>query len=295
MIASVPFDLQVHDTYFIVAHFHYVIIGGVVFPLFGAFFLWFPKVTGRMLDERLGKLQFWLFFVGVNVTFFPMHLLGLDGMPRRVYTYLPETGWGDLNLLATVGSWVIATSVLVFLANVVKSLRTGATAGANPWGAPTLEWATTSPPDPWNFTRVPAVDSRTPLWAASERGDRPVVTGLRTDRREYLCTTALDAVPDSRHELPEESYWPLAMAIAVGVTFIGAVWRFYMYGVGFALGVIAFAGWAWPRGTKPEDVVRSEREERAARREAQRGEAPRGEAQRMSDEPVPPTLRPEAP
>src|SRR5687768_13607607 len=144
MVASVPFDLQVHDSFFVVAHLHYVILGGVVFPLFGALYLWFPKITGRMLSESLGKWHFALFFIGTNVTFFPMHLLGMDGMPRRVYTYLPGTGWGDLNLLATVGSWIIAASVLVFVANVIVSLRSGAHAGDDPWGGPTLEWATAS-------------------------------------------------------------------------------------------------------------------------------------------------------
>jgi len=268
MIASVPFDLQVHDTYFIVAHFHYVILGGVVFPLFGAFYLWFPKVTGRMLSETLGKWHFWLFFIGVNLTFFPMHILGLDGMPRRVYTYLPEMGWGDLNLLATVGATIIATSVAVFLVNAAISLRAGAVAGANPWGAPTLEWATTSPPPPWNFRYIPAVESRSPLWEPAEHG-LPVVTGLRTDRREYLVTTALDAVPDSRHDLPEESIWPLVMALAIGVTFIGAVFTPWGYVVGFAFSVVAFAGWGWPRGTKPEDQVTRGRLPRGAAPEGQ--------------------------
>ena len=122
MVASVPFDQQVHDTYFIVAHFHYVLIGGAVFPLFGAFYYWFPKMTGRMLSERLGRWNFWLFFIGMNVTFFPMHQLGLEGMPRRVYTYLPETGWGDLNLLATIGAATIAASMLIFVINVIRSL-----------------------------------------------------------------------------------------------------------------------------------------------------------------------------
>src|SRR3982751_121406 len=123
MLASVPFDQQVHDSYFVVAHFHYVLIGGGVFPLFGAFYYWFPKMTGRMLSERLGRWNFWLFFIGMNLTFFPMHQLGLEGMPRRIYTYLPETGWGELNLLASIGAVTIAVSVLVFLANVARSLR----------------------------------------------------------------------------------------------------------------------------------------------------------------------------
>lgn len=258
MVASVPFDLQVHDSYFIVAHLHYVILGGVVFPLFAAIYLWFPKVTGRLLDERLGKWQFWLFFLGVNVTFFPMHLLGLDGMPRRVYTYLPETGWGPLNLLATVGSWIIAASIVVFLVNVIRSVRGGAIAGPNPWGAPSLEWAAASPPEPWNFRRLPVVESHTPLWTAAERGVLPVVEGLRIDRREILVTSAMDAVPDNRHEHPNESIWPLVMALAMGVTFIGAIFTPWAYVVGFVCAMGAFAGWAWPRARDrdEESVVR---------------------------------------
>jgi hypothetical protein len=243
----------VHDTYFIVAHFHYDIIGGVVFPLFGAFYYWIPKVTGRMLSETLGKWHFWLFFVGVNVTFFPMHILGLHGMPRRVYTYLPEMGWGNLNLLATVVSWIIASSIIVFLANMARSVRHGAIAGSDPWSAPSLEWATTSPPEPWNFTHTPVVESRAPLW--TNEGALPVVTGLRTDRREFLVTTALDAEPDNRHEHPGPSIWPLVMALAIGVTFIGAVFTPWAYVAGFACSVVAFAGWAWPRGGNPEEQV----------------------------------------
>jgi cytochrome c oxidase subunit I+III len=254
MVASVPFDLQVHDTFFVVAHLHYVILGGVVFPLFGALYLWFPKITGRMLSERLGKWHFALFFIGTNVTFFPMHLLGMDGMPRRVYTYLPGTGWGDLNLLATVGSWIIAASVLVFVANVIISLRGGAHAGDDPWGGPTLEWATASPPPRWNFQHIPIVDGRSPLWIAG--AEMAVATGLRSDRREILVTTALDAIPDNRHDHPSESIWPLLMALAIAVTFISAIFTPWGYVYGFTLTMLCFAGWAWPRGTKPEETVK---------------------------------------
>src|SRR5690606_32726347 len=138
MVASVPFNQQAHDSYFIVAHLHYVQIGAFVFPLFAAFYFWFPKVTGRMLCERGGKTNFWLFFIGVNVTIFPRHFLGLMGMTRRVYTYAPETGWGPLNLLATAGAVLIAISVLTFLGNIAWSLRHGAIAGDDPWNAHTL-------------------------------------------------------------------------------------------------------------------------------------------------------------
>jgi cytochrome c oxidase subunit 1 len=189
MIASVPFDLQVHDTYFIVAHFHYVILGGVLFPLFGACYLYFPKITGRLMSETLGRWHFWLFFVGVNVTFFPMHLLGLDGMPRRVYTYLPEMGWGRLNLISSLGAVVIVSSVAVFLCNVIASARTGAVAGANPWGAPGLEWATSSPP-PSTAARgsCSAAAGRSSTAPAARRPPtrataRPTGSGRRSARR----------------------------------------------------------------------------------------------------------------
>jgi cytochrome c oxidase subunit I+III len=244
MVASVPIDLQVHDTYFVVAHFHYVILGGVVFPLFGALYMWFPKMTGRMLSERLGRWHFALFFIGVNLAFFPMHLLGLEGMPRRVYTYLPEMGWGNLNFLSTVGAGIVATSVLVFIVNVLVSIRRGEVAGPNPWRAPSLEGAAQSPPQRWNFTHLPTVNGRHPLWEDAETS--AVVIGLREDRREVLTTSLLDAVPEGRHPHPVETIWPLVMALAVGVTFIGAVFTPWAYVIGFALGSVAFAGWAWP-------------------------------------------------
>ena len=258
MVASVPFDQQVHDTYFIVAHFHYVLIGGAVFPLFGAVYYWFPKVTGRMLSERLGRWQFWLFFVGVNLTFFPMHQLGFEGMPRRVYTYLAETGWGSLNLLASVGAAIIALSVLFFLINVARSLRGGSPASRDPWGAATLEWAAASPPRPYNFAFIPVVKDLGPLWTFP--GELPAVTGLRTDVRDVLLTTLIDARPDSRHRHPTPSIWPFLAGIATGIFFIALVFTPWGAVIGVPILAAAFFGWAWPRGQDHREQVSVEAE-----------------------------------
>ncbi|MDP9369229.1 MAG: cytochrome c oxidase subunit I [Chloroflexota bacterium] len=163
MVGSIPFDEQVHDTHFVVAHFHYVLIGGAVFPLFGAVYYWFPKVTGRLLSETMGKSSFWLAFVGFNLTFFPLHLVGFRGMPRRYYTYPEALGVGDLNLLSSVSAFVLAAGFGLTFVNMFWSWRNGAEAGANPWGAGTLEWAVPSPPPPYNFAALPVVRHRYPL------------------------------------------------------------------------------------------------------------------------------------
>ncbi|HXG92891.1 MAG TPA: cytochrome c oxidase subunit I [Blastocatellia bacterium] len=249
MLAAVPLDLQVHDTFFVVAHFHYVLIGGAVFPLFGAFYYWFPKWTGRMLSERVGKWNFWLLFIGFNLTFFPMHQLGLQGMPRRVYTYQEGTGWANLNALASIGAVIIATSVVIFIANVLWSCRNGLAAGNNPWESDTLEWDTQSPPPPYNFVFPPTVNSRTPMWTRT--ADTPVVTGLRSECREVLLTNPLDAEPDRRYEMPGPSIWPLMLALGVGVTFIVVIFTPWGIPIGGTLCAIALIGWFWS-GNRPE-------------------------------------------
>ena len=164
--AAVPVDFAIHDTYWVVAHIHYVLFGGSVFAIFGGIYYWFPKMTGRMLNETLGKVQFVIMFVGFNLTFFPMHQLGLAGMPRRIADYSASAGWSELNLVATIGGFVIAASLLPFFWNVLISLRNGKIAGDDPWGGNTLEWATTSPPPAYNFDHLPEIRSERPVFDA---------------------------------------------------------------------------------------------------------------------------------
>jgi cytochrome c oxidase subunit I+III len=254
MLAAVPLDLQVHDTFFVVAHFHYVLIGGAVFPLLGGLFYWYPKMTGRMPSEALGKLSFWLVFLGFQITFFPQHILGLQGMPRRVYTYLPETGWGDLNMLSTVGAFILGLGVLVFVINMVASRVSGPLAGDDPWGADTLEWATSSPPPPYNFQYLPTVGARAALWNLRE--DQPVVTGLRSDRREFLITNLMDADPDHRQVSPGPTIWPFFLSLGVGVTFIVGIFTPWGLPIGAVPVAISLVGWFWPRGDQGHKILK---------------------------------------
>jgi cytochrome c oxidase subunit I+III len=244
MIASVPFDLQVHDTYFIVAHFHYVLIGGAVFPLLGAIYFWFPKFAGRVLDERLGKLSFWCAFIGFNVAFFPMHHLGFVGMPRRIHTYPTELGWGSTNAVIFGGVMLLTLGMVLFLVNVIVALRRKPDAPADPWQADSLEWATSSPPPNYNFFRIPIVQGRWPNW---DKREERVVLGLASDRREVLVTSSLDAIPLGKAILPGPTAWPLALAVSVSITFIGVIFTLWVVPFGMLLAFISITGWMWPR------------------------------------------------
>jgi cytochrome c oxidase subunit 1 len=255
IIASVPLDLELHDTYFIVAHFHYVLIGGAVFPLLGILTYWFPKITGRMMSETLGKIGFWILFLGFQLAFFPMHFAGLLGMPRRVYTYPAGQGLELPNLLSTIGAFAVASAVLVFVLNGLWSLYRGAIAPPNPWDASTLEWATSSPPPVYNFEHIPVVESRTPLW--DEKGELPVVTGLRVDDKEMLLTTVVAATPDLREPIPQASPWPFIGACATAILFITSIFSPWAIVFGAIPTGLALLAWFWPKEIKrePEPVI----------------------------------------
>ena len=257
MTAAVPFDLQLTDTYFVVAHLHYVLVGINVFPVIGAVYYWFPKMTGKLMNERLGKWGFWISFVGTNLVFFPMHLLGMMGMPRRIYTYAAEMGWGPLNLLETVGAFVLVFGMLLFFINVLISYRGGLAAGNNPWDAPTLEWATTSPPPAYNFAVIPTIASRHPLWEdrLQDSVSRSTFANglLLSDGRETVGTTVLDAQPDIVLRMPGDSYAPLVLAITLTLAFFGLLaGSAWLSASGFAGAVASIMMWLWPDAKSPE-------------------------------------------
>lgn len=251
MVATAPFDLQAHDSFFVVAHFHYVLIGGVVFPLFGGLHHWFPKLSGRMPNEAAGKTSFWLMFIGFNVTFFPQHWLGLQGMARRVYTYDANLGWETANLLSTIGSFVLAAGFAVFLGNLVWSWRAGPPAPDDPWGADSLEWSTSSPPPSYNFEHIPTVSSTSPLWDRRPADLPPeVAQGVLAvsrpwrGRREVIRTSVLDARPEAIVALPGPSYWPLIAALALSVSVVGVLVDWWVLaGVAGVATVGAIIGW----------------------------------------------------
>jgi len=244
MHASPPVDTQHSDTYFVVAHLHYVLFGGSIFGLMAGIYYWFPKLTGRMLGEGFGVFHFWLMFIGMNLTFGPMHIVGILGMPRRIYTYSESSGWDNLNRLETLGALILAVSIIVFLTNVIRSLRNGEIAGDDPWDARTLEWSISSPPPVYNFAVIPVVYSKEPFWDhkypefAHEEPPKNAVAPVAED-------------PASIH-MPNPSYWPIIVAfgaaLAAGLALIDP-WYAAIGGVITLLGVY---GWVFePAG--PEE------------------------------------------
>ncbi|HJP66516.1 MAG TPA: cytochrome c oxidase subunit I [Actinomycetota bacterium] len=254
MVAVLPFDWQVTDSYFVVAHFHYVLNGAVVFPIFGAIYYWMPKMTGRMLSEKLGKWSFWVMFIGFNITFFPMHILGFLGMPRRIYTYNNGLGWDGLNAMVSIGSAIFGLGTAITLFNWVWSRWRGQRAGDNPWDADSLEWSTTSPPPHYNFAAIPLVASRHPLWDQNPlpfatSGTEPETEGLGSEGavdRETPITSGIDTRPEGNLEIPHETYLPFAVGVGLAVLFVGLLVNATLIGVaGIALAVVAVLWWAW--------------------------------------------------
>jgi cytochrome c oxidase subunit 1 len=251
--AIVPSDTQQTDTYYIVAHFHYVLFGGSIFGLFAGVYYWYPKFTNKLLDERLGKLHFVLMLIGFNLTFGPFHVLGLQGMPRRIYTYPANRGWDFWNLMSTIGAFTIALSILVFLYNVRKTRRTEQDVGADPWDARTLEWSIPSPPPDYNFASVPVVAARDELWHRKYGEDdegRPVRREL-----DYPVVESLEDGEGKHIHMPSPSYWPFVASLALPVICYGLIYRVWAVAIVGALWLVG-AIYAWglePQTAPPED------------------------------------------
>ncbi|HEX4227566.1 MAG TPA: cytochrome c oxidase subunit I [Bryobacteraceae bacterium] len=244
----IPVDWQAHNTYYVVAHIHYVLIGANLFPVFAAFYYWLPKITGRMLNEELGKWSFWVMFIGFNVGFFPMHILGLLGMPRRIYTYEAGLGLQPLNLLLTIGAFTLGVGILLSIINLLMSIKVGEIAGRNPWNSDGLEWETTSPPKAYATVHLPTVATRHPLWddyaeESDPDGDRILDRGRLT-----LTTSWLDAEPRAIATIQKDTLAPLVLSLVMFVFF--AAFIFHWMWVGLAAFVVSFAVgfyWMWTR------------------------------------------------
>jgi cytochrome c oxidase subunit I len=257
MFAAIPFDQATTDTYFVVAHFHFIIFGAAVFPIFGGMYYWFPKVTGRLYHERWAQASFWLTFVGTFVTFFPMHIVGLLGMTRRVYTYEAGLGWDGYNLVETIGAYLMAVGIVAIFANLLWSAFRGPAAGPDPFFGGTLEWTIPSPPPPYNFAVIPTVSSPYPNWDRADRmeDDRRLARGQLSlpAGHETPATTVREGRPDEVLEMPAESAFPILLAAATCGVFAMLLLSHYGAAAVFALLVLAcVAGWHWH---EPEEDV----------------------------------------
>jgi cytochrome c oxidase subunit 1 len=239
----VPADYQQTDTYYIVAHFHYVLFGGAIFGLFSGIYYWFPKITGKLLSEGLGKVHFWLMFIGFNLTFAPMHILGLQGMARRYYRYPAHQGFDVWNMVSTIGSFVIALSILVFIINVIRTRKHGAVAGNDPWDARTIEWSIPSPPPHYNFAEIPVIAERDDWWHRKYTEDEagvpvPVVAGASNGHGE-------DGHGDhAEPHMPLPSYWPLVAAVGLPLIAYGLIFQWALAAVGAVTLLVGIYGWA---------------------------------------------------
>jgi cytochrome c oxidase subunit I+III len=269
MVASVPFDWQAHDSFFVVAHFHYVLIGGVVFPFLGAIHYWLPKVTGRMMDEALGKAAFWVIFVSFNIAFFPMHISGLMGMPRRVYTYQEGTGLYAYNLTSTIGAYALGLGVLLFAVNVIISHRSGASADSNPWRAGTLEWTGTSPPATYSVETPHIVRHVEPLWDEGERREPDEAELVNASRaldagpeewRAGLVTSTFGGEPRGVLFYPGPTIQPFIAALGVALAAVALLVKSVWLGVAaLVVALVSLTLWVWPTARERDLVWRSDR------------------------------------
>ena len=247
MVALAPFDWQAHDTYFVVAHLHYVLIGGMLFPVTAGIYYYYPLINARQLSDRLGTIAFWLMFAGFNVAFFPMHLTGLRGMPRRVFTYPADVGWDMLNLVSTVGAFVFASGILVVVLDVLRPKHRQPRAQTNPWNAGTLEWIS-EPEENWGVRSIPLIESRYPLWdqnnlARDVNGGRFYLADAEEGRREGLVTSVLDAKPQQVLRVGGTSYVTIVSAFALGAVFIALTFHWWI--VAAASGIVSFCAILW--------------------------------------------------
>jgi cytochrome c oxidase subunit 1 len=235
-------DAQQQDTYFIVAHIHYVLFGGSIFALMAGIFYWFPKFAGRMYNEKLGQISFWLVFAGMNITFFPMHFTGLDGMPRRIYTYADSMGWDMWNGVSTGGTVFLVLGLLVFIHNIVKSWRSGERAPGDPWDARTLEWSMSSPPPEYNFAEIPVVHDRDEWWEIKRRKVRTAVPAGGSGEDEG----------HSIH-LPQPSYWPIVASTGLLIGGLGLIFSIAAAAVGGAITMFAIYAWSFEPVNDPDE------------------------------------------
>ena len=240
--AVAPSDFQQQDTYYIVAHIHYVLFGGSIFGILAGMYYWFPKLTGRMMGEGLGKWNFWLTFIGMNLTFFPMHYVGLNGMPRRIYTYSEEFGWGLLNSLSSLGYVVLFIGMLLLVINIIQSLRNGRVAGHDPWDAPTLEWSISSPPPVYNFAEIPRVEGRDPYWTTKRRAEAAGQPVAGPEARVDVSTI----------HMPSPSYWPAFAAVGVVLIAAGLLTHYSLSFVGGVIALLGTIGWSNEPATAPQ-------------------------------------------
>jgi cytochrome c oxidase subunit I+III len=254
MIAVVGFNWQSHDTYFIVAHFHYVLVGGSVFPIFAGLYHWFPKLSGRHVSHRAGQVAFWLMFLGFNTTFMPQHVLGFLGMPRRIWTYEDGLGWTVWNVISSIGSGFLGLGVLVSVVAFLLALRSGPRASADPWAAPSLEWSVPSPPPNENFALLPVVDAAEPRWRAGSRPDPLEADDWYVDlgrppdgQREAVLTSVAHARPQAVIVIPGHSLWPLWLTVGILIVLVGVLFDLYVLaGVGAIGAIVSIVVWLWP-------------------------------------------------